>query len=150
MVAGHPQRAMMLAYNLFEQTEPRTAASSNTWARTLRAVRDELRDEFESTWSRMSDREQRMPRPSDNRAPLYSICQPGAARHQEERRLPRCRCVPRGWRRPGQRRDVRSLGLALRAEQRGRDNADPVSAPVCLPAGGDDDRVKEILADSVP
>ena len=41
-------------------------------------------------------------------------------------------------------------GTCLRAEQCGRDDADPVSAPVGLPAGGDHDRVKEVLADGVP
>lgn len=74
LAAGHPQRAMMLAYHLFDQTEPRTVADSDTWSRTLLAVGLELRDEFEEAWRRMSEREQRvLSAIADNRAPLYSL-----------------------------------------------------------------------------
>jgi hypothetical protein len=73
LATGHPQRAMMLAYHLFGQTELGTTADSDTWSQTLTAVGQELRGEFEAAWTRMTEREQRaLSAIADNRAPLYS------------------------------------------------------------------------------
>lgn len=57
---GHPQRAMLLAHFLWETTPRGQASDGVAWERALNAAHLELRDEFDSIWSALSDSERRV------------------------------------------------------------------------------------------
>jgi len=57
---GHPQRAMLLAHFLWEETAPEGKSDEAGWQKALRAVYLELRDELNSTWDGLGDSERRM------------------------------------------------------------------------------------------
>jgi len=57
---GHPQRAMLLAHFLWEETPRGKASDGVAWERTLIAVQRELRDEFDSIWSGLEGSERRV------------------------------------------------------------------------------------------
>lgn len=57
---GHPQRAMLLAHFLWEETRRGRGSDGVAWERALTAVQNELRDEFDSIWSRLEDSERRV------------------------------------------------------------------------------------------
>lgn len=48
--AGHPQRAMMLAYFLWQRTSPDGTADDRTWEHAFSDVMRELRDEYRELW----------------------------------------------------------------------------------------------------
>jgi uncharacterized protein len=57
---GHPQRAMLLAHELWERTPRRGAADESTWAAALRAVEESLAEGFEAQWRAAEANEQRV------------------------------------------------------------------------------------------
>jgi uncharacterized protein len=57
---GHPQRAMLLAHFLWEETPMGKTSDGVAWERALTAVQNELRDEFDSIWSGLDDSERRV------------------------------------------------------------------------------------------
>ena len=59
-VQGHPQRAMLVAYFLWESTPKGEAADAATWDRALAAVELEVKDEFDAIWNALSDPERRV------------------------------------------------------------------------------------------
>lgn len=56
LVRGHPQRAMLAAHHLWEQTPANTTADAETFSRVLGALDRENRDAFERTWELMADK----------------------------------------------------------------------------------------------
>jgi hypothetical protein len=50
LARGHPQRAMLLAHHLWEQTNKGQTADEETYQATLDAVDRETRERFERTW----------------------------------------------------------------------------------------------------
>lgn len=59
LVRGHPQRAMLVAYHLWEQTPPGGEADAEAWATASAAVLRELQESFERTWEGLSTSERR-------------------------------------------------------------------------------------------
>jgi uncharacterized protein len=59
-VQGHPQRAMLVAYFLWESTARGAAADATAWERALAAVELEVKDEFDAIWNALSDPERRV------------------------------------------------------------------------------------------
>lgn len=57
---GHPQRAMLLAHFLWRETPKDKTSDGVAWERTLTAVQDELRGEFDSIWNGLEDSERRV------------------------------------------------------------------------------------------
>jgi len=57
--AGHPQRAMLLAYRLWDIVEPQETATLAHWERALSTTLTELRPEFEAHWQRFTQVEQK-------------------------------------------------------------------------------------------
>ena len=57
LVAGHPQRAMLMAHLLFEQTPRNSSAQDETWAAVLERAWPFVRDDFERTWESLSSLE---------------------------------------------------------------------------------------------
>jgi len=56
---GHPQRAMMLAYHLWEQVAPGEAATLDNWARAHAAALAELQPELDAHWQGFSLNDQK-------------------------------------------------------------------------------------------
>jgi hypothetical protein len=56
---GHPQRAMLLAYRLWEQVEPDAPGTLRDWTRAHDAALAELQPEFDAHWRRLTASEQR-------------------------------------------------------------------------------------------
>jgi len=59
LTRGHPQRAMLAAYHLWEQTPDGGPAASDTWARAVDLMMRELREAFERTWEALTPNERR-------------------------------------------------------------------------------------------
>jgi uncharacterized protein len=57
---GHPQRAMLLAHHLYEQTRPQTGADIEAWARALAAARQEVFGEIQVLWDSCTEIERRV------------------------------------------------------------------------------------------
>ena len=57
--AGHPQRAMLLAYRLWDVVEPKATATLADWENALSTTMVELRPEFEAHWQRFTQVEQK-------------------------------------------------------------------------------------------
>jgi hypothetical protein len=57
--AGHPQRAMLLAYRLWDVVEPQATATLVDWENALSTTMVELRPEFEAHWQRFTQVEQK-------------------------------------------------------------------------------------------
>jgi hypothetical protein len=57
---GHPQRAMLLAHFLWDETPRGKSSDGVAWERALTAVQNELRDEFDSIWGGLDDSEKRV------------------------------------------------------------------------------------------
>jgi hypothetical protein len=57
---GHPQRAMLLAHHLFEQTPPAATADGETWLRTLDAARSDVHGEIQVLWDSCTALERRV------------------------------------------------------------------------------------------
>jgi hypothetical protein len=60
LARGHPQRAMLLAHHLWEQTPAGGTADLETWTAVLDAVDRELGEGFERTWDRLNKNEARV------------------------------------------------------------------------------------------
>ncbi len=58
--AGHPQRAMLIAHHLWEQTAPGETADETTFAAAIEAVHDEVADQLASVWAGFDDSERRV------------------------------------------------------------------------------------------
>lgn len=54
LVRGHPQRAMLMAHHLWEQTERETLADRAAFDRALTSVDRETNERFEGTWHSLS------------------------------------------------------------------------------------------------
>jgi hypothetical protein len=54
LVDGHPQRAMLMAHLLFEETARGTEADEETWGAVLERAWPFMRDDFERTWDGLS------------------------------------------------------------------------------------------------
>src|SRR5687768_4806522 len=57
---GHPQRAMLLAHHLWEQTPPGGTADAAAWSAALASVSGELEEAFERAWRSFSQGQQRV------------------------------------------------------------------------------------------
>lgn len=58
LAAGHPQRAMLLAHHLWEQTPTGKSADPEHWQATLTAVLTEQDDALRATWDSLEAKEQ--------------------------------------------------------------------------------------------
>jgi hypothetical protein len=58
LVAGHPQRAMLLAHHLWEQTPRGEAATAETWQRAQEGVFAEHGEALQATWDALEVKEQ--------------------------------------------------------------------------------------------
>ena len=56
LARGHPQRAMLLAHHLWEQTPEDGVADLETFQRAVDAVARETNDRFERTWQDLGDK----------------------------------------------------------------------------------------------
>jgi hypothetical protein len=56
---GHAQRAMLLAYRLWEEVEPEAVATLADWTHAHRAALAELQPEFDAHWRRLTTNEQK-------------------------------------------------------------------------------------------
>jgi hypothetical protein len=56
---GHPQRAMLLAYRLWDIVQPKSTATLADWEAALSTTLVELRPEFEAHWQRFTPVEQK-------------------------------------------------------------------------------------------
>ncbi len=56
---GHPQRAMLLAHFLWQETPRGKKSGASAWQRTMHQVYLELKDEFNSIWNGIGDAERR-------------------------------------------------------------------------------------------
>jgi hypothetical protein len=56
---GHPQRSMLLAYRLWEETPRGATADDETWIRALARTRAQTSAEFEARWKGLDPNEQR-------------------------------------------------------------------------------------------
>jgi uncharacterized protein len=56
LARGHPQRAMLLAHHVWEQTPVRESADLETFDRTLEVVDRETKERFERTWDGLADK----------------------------------------------------------------------------------------------
>ena len=54
LVRGHPQRAMLMAHLLFDETRRGETATDETWSEVLEASWPYLRDDFAHTWESLS------------------------------------------------------------------------------------------------
>ena len=54
LVRGHPQRAMLIAYLLHQETPTGGVADDESWVRALEAAWPFVRDDFERTWDALS------------------------------------------------------------------------------------------------
>jgi hypothetical protein len=54
LVRGHPQRAMLMAHLLYDETQPGKIADDEAWAGALEAAWPYVRDDFERTWDVLS------------------------------------------------------------------------------------------------
>jgi hypothetical protein len=59
IAAGHPQRAMLLAYRLWDIVRPETTGSLADWESALSTTLVEIRPEFEAHWQRFTPVEQK-------------------------------------------------------------------------------------------
>jgi hypothetical protein len=59
-VNGHPQRAMLLAYHLFQATPPRTTADSDNWSQALSSACLEIDGEVQEAWRSLTATQQRL------------------------------------------------------------------------------------------
>lgn len=59
LVQGHPQRAMLAAHHLWEQTPERGIADDATWVDATESMFGELEDSFERLWEDLSTNERR-------------------------------------------------------------------------------------------
>jgi hypothetical protein len=74
VAAGHPQRTMLLAHALWEQSSPERAADEATFGAALSSVMSELVSEFQGTWSSLAAGQRRvLVQVADNRAGLYAV-----------------------------------------------------------------------------
>jgi hypothetical protein len=70
---GHPQRTMLLAHHLWEESTPGQPADTDTWQRALAAAGRDLADEFEALWRGYSTTKQRLLASiADNSGAIYS------------------------------------------------------------------------------
>lgn len=58
LAAGHPQRAMLLAHHLWEQTPRGEAATAETWQATVDATFLEVEEALQATWDALEPKEQ--------------------------------------------------------------------------------------------
>lgn len=58
--AGHPQRAMLIAHHLWEQTPAGATADETTFAAAIEAVQEEVADQLASLWGGFDDSERRL------------------------------------------------------------------------------------------
>ncbi|HEX4625578.1 MAG TPA: hypothetical protein VH231_14075 [Solirubrobacteraceae bacterium] len=54
LVEGHPQRGMLLAHHLWEQTDPGQTSDLEAWHRARTAAESEAADALQATWDAMS------------------------------------------------------------------------------------------------
>ncbi len=73
LAAGHPQRSMLLAHFLWEETPARGQASGGTWTSALtRVLEVEAAEELHAAWSALNPGERRALLAISNRLPPYS------------------------------------------------------------------------------
>jgi uncharacterized protein len=60
LAIGHPQRAMLCAHHLWEQTAPRETADLETWDRARAAAQREAADALQARWNAMPITERRV------------------------------------------------------------------------------------------
>jgi len=57
---GHPQRAMLLAHHLYENTKPRATATSDEWVAALAGATRDATPEVQAAWDSWSNSERRL------------------------------------------------------------------------------------------
>jgi hypothetical protein len=60
LVRGHPQRAMLVAHHLWEETPQGSEADEETWGRALSSVFRELWEAFELAWGNLPEGQRRV------------------------------------------------------------------------------------------
>ncbi|MGH3031523.1 MAG: hypothetical protein ACRDNE_12325 [Gaiellaceae bacterium] len=60
LVRGHPQRAMLAAHHLWEQTTQGSSANEETWAAAVRSMFSEVQESFERFWEGLSPNQRRV------------------------------------------------------------------------------------------
>jgi uncharacterized protein len=71
--AGHPQRTMLLAHNVFELTSPRRVANDETWQSAYEGALHQVRDELRAIWSALPTSQRRvLTVVAENAASLYA------------------------------------------------------------------------------
>lgn len=78
--AGHPQRAMLLAHELWAATEPGASADEECWSVALNAALAASQEEAKTIWSRLSAAERQV---------LTSVAENAAALYAKTSRSPR-------------------------------------------------------------
>ena len=74
VAAGHPQRTILLAHALWEQTPKGTGADEATFAEALSSTLTELLSEFQGLWSSLSAGQRRvLVQVAENAAGLYAV-----------------------------------------------------------------------------
>jgi DNA-binding IclR family transcriptional regulator len=72
---GHPQRAMLIAHRLWDETERGETAAEDEWLRALARTRAQVAPELDALWRRLEPSEQRV---------LRAIAATGGALYREE------------------------------------------------------------------
>jgi hypothetical protein len=57
---GHPQRAMLLAHHLYENTKPTATATSEEWTRTFASATHDANPEVQAAWDSWNNSERRL------------------------------------------------------------------------------------------
>jgi hypothetical protein len=60
LAMGHPQRAMLLAYHVYDRTRVHKSADTDTWARALDAACKEIDGEIQAVWRALPSSHQRL------------------------------------------------------------------------------------------
>ncbi len=72
LASGHPQRAMLLAHHLWEQTPDRGVAEAEHWQAALRDVFSEQDDALRATWDSLEVKEQAVFRALAEGEPIFA------------------------------------------------------------------------------
>jgi uncharacterized protein len=73
LAQGHPQRTMLLAHALWEQTPPGGTATEETWQATYARAMAQVRDELHAVWSSLPTGQRRaITAIAENRTALYA------------------------------------------------------------------------------
>jgi hypothetical protein len=74
LTQGHPQRTMLLAHALWEQTPPGKTTTEETWQAAYERATHQARDELRATWTALPTSQRRaLTAIAENTTPLYGV-----------------------------------------------------------------------------